>query len=76
MITAGPILAYAPMARLLPDEMSGRAIAMPTLRLKFAAVPGVLRGSIREVDLFLLQGRSPAAEVRAGSSTSITSVWM
>ncbi|WP_218139152.1 hypothetical protein [Paracoccus alkenifer] len=36
------------------------------LTLEFAAVPGaVLLGSIREEDLFLLQGRSRAVEVRA-----------
>lgn len=56
----------SPVGFVVDDIGRRGAEGWDALTLEFAAVPGVvLLGSIREEDLFLLQGRSRAAEVRA-----------
>nr|WP_220094496.1 hypothetical protein [Rhodobacter capsulatus] len=56
----------SPVGFVIDDIGRRGAEGWDALTLEFAAVPGVVfLGSIREEDLFLLQGRSRAAEVRA-----------
>ncbi|RWO70233.1 MAG: hypothetical protein EOS17_14300 [Mesorhizobium sp.] len=56
----------SPVGFVVDDIGRRGAEGWDALTLEFAAVPDVvLLGSIREEDLFLLQGRSRAAEVRA-----------
>lgn len=56
----------SPVGFVVDDIGRRGAEGWDALTLEFAAVPGVvLLGSIREEDLFLLQGRARAAEVRA-----------
>ena len=56
----------SPVGFVVDDIGRRGAEGWDALTLEFAAVPGVvLLGSIREEDLFLLQGRSRGAEVRA-----------
>ena len=56
----------SPVGFIVDDIGRRGAEGWDALTLEFAAVPGVvLLGSIREEDLFLLRGRSRAAEVRA-----------
>jgi hypothetical protein len=56
----------SPVGFVIDDVGRRGAEGWDALTLEFSAVPGVvLLGSIREEDLFLLQGRSRAAEVRA-----------
>jgi hypothetical protein len=56
----------SPLGFVVDDVGRRGAEGWDALTLEFAAIPGVvLLGSIREEDLFLLQGRSRAAEVRA-----------
>lgn len=56
----------SPVGFVVDDIGRRGAEGWDALTLEFAAVPGVvLLGTIREEDLFLLQGRSRAVEVRA-----------
>jgi hypothetical protein len=62
----------SPVGFVVDDIGRRGAEGWDALTLEFAAVPGVvLLGSIREEDLFLLQGRSRAAEVRAEPDTDL-----
>ena len=62
----------SPVGFVVDDIGRRGAEGWDALTLDFAAVPGVvLLGSIREEDLFLLQGRARVAEVRAEPDTGL-----
>lgn len=62
----------SPVGFVVDDIGRRGAEGWDALTLEFASIPGVvLLGSIREEDLFLLQGRSRLAEVRAEPDTGL-----